>query len=378
MKSDIDKIDEQIQSIQEAKKNKAEGRKVIVDRKYDYDSVEDKEFSSTDTKKIDQISDIEVDVLVGEAEDTKQMETVAEPTSEDAKNEPSLEEKKEVASENQKKEETPHKKKKIILYCILGLVIVGLLVTLILLILPSNKNNSDNTVVLTEEEKKQIIQNYGDSVLAVIGLYSSKKDQILTYEEASKLVKIDYDVECNIHEIYEDGTLFLDGCSINKEKVRYYYGKRQLVRNTIIPEGAIKIYVPKDGGVPSFEKPKDGTNFFIYGLEIKEAYSNLQFMNAENNPYVYYQTKSSDGTFIGHVVNYKNGSSLTDKDEMFNPKAKGVEIGYKYCRNCGHKLPEATKFCDKCGTRLGEKNNFCPKCGTPTDMPSNTPGTTDT
>ena len=36
------------------------------------------------------------------------------------------------------------------------------------------------------------------------------------------------------------------------------------------------------------------------------------------------------------------------------------------------------KFCDKCGTRLGEKNNFCPKCGTPTDMPSNTPGTTDT
>lgn len=39
-------------------------------------------------------------------------------------------------------------------------------------------------------------------------------------------------------------------------------------------------------------------------------------------------------------------------DERFNPKAKGVVAGYKYCRNCGHKVPESTKFCDKCGERM--------------------------
>ena len=40
------------------------------------------------------------------------------------------------------------------------------------------------------------------------------------------------------------------------------------------------------------------------------------------------------------------------KDEHFNPHAKGVIRGYKYCRNCGHKVPESTKFCDKCGERM--------------------------
>ncbi len=39
-------------------------------------------------------------------------------------------------------------------------------------------------------------------------------------------------------------------------------------------------------------------------------------------------------------------------DEHFNPSAKGVMTGYKYCRNCGHKVPESAKFCDKCGERM--------------------------
>ena len=46
------------------------------------------------------------------------------------------------------------------------------------------------------------------------------------------------------------------------------------------------------------------------------------------------------------------GSKDLSDDERFNPKAKGVVTGFKYCRNCGHKLPDAAKFCDKCGSRL--------------------------
>jgi hypothetical protein len=72
---------------------------------------------------------------------------------------------------------------------------------------------------------------------------------------------------------------------------------------------------------------------------LSERYKiDYQRLKKENSPVV---SKSSQG--VG------KSSNLTDKDEMFNPKAKGVETGYKYCRNCGHKLPEATKFCDKCG-----------------------------
>lgn len=36
----------------------------------------------------------------------------------------------------------------------------------------------------------------------------------------------------------------------------------------------------------------------------------------------------------------------------FNPKAPGVFEGFKYCRNCGNKLPADAKFCDKCGKKV--------------------------
>ncbi len=31
---------------------------------------------------------------------------------------------------------------------------------------------------------------------------------------------------------------------------------------------------------------------------------------------------------------------------------KGVQKGFKYCRNCGNKLPDTAKFCDKCGEKM--------------------------
>lgn len=41
-----------------------------------------------------------------------------------------------------------------------------------------------------------------------------------------------------------------------------------------------------------------------------------------------------------------------EKEPEFNPKAKGVQAGFKYCRNCGNKLPDTAKFCDKCGEKM--------------------------
>ena len=39
-------------------------------------------------------------------------------------------------------------------------------------------------------------------------------------------------------------------------------------------------------------------------------------------------------------------------EPTFNPNAKGVHTGFKYCRNCGNKLPDTAKFCDKCGKSM--------------------------
>lgn len=45
-------------------------------------------------------------------------------------------------------------------------------------------------------------------------------------------------------------------------------------------------------------------------------------------------------------------TSGDDENHHFNPEAKGVVKGYKYCRNCGNRLPADAKFCDKCGSKV--------------------------
>ena len=44
--------------------------------------------------------------------------------------------------------------------------------------------------------------------------------------------------------------------------------------------------------------------------------------------------------------------NVKEENPFFDPSAKGVCDGVKYCRNCGNRLPANAKFCDKCGTKL--------------------------
>ena len=46
----------------------------------------------------------------------------------------------------------------------------------------------------------------------------------------------------------------------------------------------------------------------------------------------------------------KNNEKLVEEHKETLPK--GIQEGYKYCRNCGNKLPDSAKFCDKCGEKL--------------------------
>jgi hypothetical protein len=50
------------------------------------------------------------------------------------------------------------------------------------------------------------------------------------------------------------------------------------------------------------------------------------------------------------LVSQKNGPE--EKKVSYNPNAKGVQEEFKYCRNCGNKLPILAKLCDKGGTSI--------------------------
>ena len=51
-----------------------------------------------------------------------------------------------------------------------------------------------------------------------------------------------------------------------------------------------------------------------------------------------------------------NNSVLLNESSEHNSElikdARGISEGYKYCRNCGNKLPVSANFCDKCGERI--------------------------
>ena len=40
------------------------------------------------------------------------------------------------------------------------------------------------------------------------------------------------------------------------------------------------------------------------------------------------------------------------ENPTFKPAAPGVKTGFKYCRNCGNRMPDTAKFCNKCGQNV--------------------------
>lgn len=45
-----------------------------------------------------------------------------------------------------------------------------------------------------------------------------------------------------------------------------------------------------------------------------------------------------------------NSDCSSTTEPIYNPSTSGVITCFKYCRNCGNKLPSTAKFCDKCGS----------------------------
>lgn len=304
MKEDIDKINEQIDSIQKSKKK---GKDIPKE-----ESVEKTDLPLSDTKKLDDIKNLESEEVVAEEESTKKIDPVEEPKKEEQELEATEEEVKAEELFDETKKDNDKSSSKTLQYALIGVIVV-LIIGLLCLLFLRHKPSSNDSVQkeLSESEQKRIVTNFGTAVKGVIDLYKEKKNTSLKYEEAIELVYFDYDVYCEEHEIYDDGTLYLNSCSIDGVKTKASYGKKQEKKEVIIPEGAIKIYVPKNSGVATFDEPKDGTEYDVYGLEIKEAYKDLEFLDAKNSDYVRYAVEEGY-SFIGHIVNYKTGKKAAE------------------------------------------------------------------
>ena len=285
---DIEKIDKQIKKLK-ATEEKLKEEKEVVNKEDEY-----KDNDLGDTKKIDDIEDVqEID-----EEKTKEIENISSVLEE--KPEKIIEEKVEEKVDESNKKSS--KKKIIPTIIISSILLVVLVIVLVILLQPKTKNkSSDKEKVLTKNEQKEVIAGYGDALKGVIAVYYEKQNVLLEYDAAVKLVNYKYKVVCNIHEIYEDGNIYLNKCKINNKNTTYSYGtKQEKKEEPKISDDAIKVYVSKKNNKAILTEPKDIDNYDVYAFEIEGAYSDLTLLS-DTSDYIFY----SDSDYNVHMLNFK-------------------------------------------------------------------------
>lgn len=205
------------------------------------------------------------------------------------------------------KEETKVSKKKnkktlIIIISIMVLIIA--FITILFFVL--NKDNSSKKIEKIDYEK--VINEYGDSVNIAILDYLKENKKIPSWELISDLIKYDkYDVDCNIHDIYKDGNIYLDKCTVDNETVKYSYGDKQEVLGK-----EINIYEDKS----SYNNEEEGNLIGTITCETEDceyisAYEKYVLVKEEEKYYIYDYENNSNlfGPFDyieNNILSYEN------------------------------------------------------------------------
>lgn len=260
-KDSIDKLNEQIR--------KLEKKEEIIEK------------NNSDTTRVFDTVDEDTDTKIFDIEDT----IVDSKTAEIELLDDLLETKKTEIKEDKKVEkkviDVPKKSKKkiIIISLIISImIVVGILITVFLLL--NNDENIDDdikeNVKLTEKQQEELLKRYGEALEEVINIQYIKNERLIEYDDAVKFVKFDDEINCLTHEIYKDGKIYLNKCSINGINVKFYYGQKQ--EEKISEDELLYVYVDKKNRKSSLEKPK-GTTYDVYTVHCGGKYSDPEILN---------------------------------------------------------------------------------------------------
>ncbi|MBQ2947192.1 MAG: hypothetical protein IJE04_05065 [Bacilli bacterium] len=119
------------------------------------------------------------------------------------------------------KKENINKKKLILAISVVSAFLIGIIILLVSLLI--KEKPEENREVVIDYEK--VINAYGDNITDIIEEYLDENEEIPTWQYI--LEKIDYDryeVDCSIHNVYKDGSIYLSGCKVDNKKTNYTYG----------------------------------------------------------------------------------------------------------------------------------------------------------
>lgn len=187
--------------------------------------------------------------------------------------------------------------KKIII--IIGYILIFILISVLIFILFDKKEIEP--IEETKINYEKVINDYGNEIKSIVSKYLKEDSEVPSWSVINDLVTYnEYDVVCDIHNIYEDGNIYLDDCKVDDKKTKYSYGKKEVE----IKEGK-KIEVFKkvyDDNYYTYTNINEG-NLELSGSIIcntnlcnyVKAYDKYVIIKENNEYYLYnYETSSID------------------------------------------------------------------------------------
>lgn len=323
-KDSIEKIDEQIDSLLHPKEEVEElsveedGDTKKIKSVEDIQKIEDTSCTEEDTKKILEVTELD--------DKEQEVSDINEPSEKDSNNmkEEQVEDNISTTGDDQKKK-NKKRVKVIFLICLLFLIIF-----IILFIVSHKKENvsQEKKNTLSKSEQKEIITDYGDDLQEILSLYHKRQKILLEYDDVIKLVDNEYRVNCLEHEIYDDGQLYLNQCSIKGEKTKYFYGEKQEKNEEPkVSDKAVKVYVSKKNQKATLNEPKNKDDYDVYSVEIDGAYRDLELLDESLSPYIIYVDEEE----VLHMIQFKTGKKVLDILNYQN--VMPIQVGTKYDPN---------------------------------------------
>ena len=164
------------------------------------------------------------------------------------------------------------------------------------------------------ESQKRSIELYASAVkngIALSQLSTGKSVKPGKYSSSTLPFEVEYDgdVNCSTIEIYEDGTIYVEGCTVNEEAVEYAYGKNKGNSKPCTLED-----LDKDGKASLSDIVTCGTESFYV-------------MTNENNEIT---MLSMYNLYVGNVVTVDVGYSVLRDEPIENATNKQNELARAY------------------------------------------------
>lgn len=258
-------------------------------------------------------------------------------------------------------EQEKENKNIIIIVTVLTVIVITLIITLILIFGKKEEIHEEKSI-----NYKQVIKNYAASVELAISDYIKENEKIPSWGSISDVIDYeDYEVACSIHNIYKDGTIYLNECEIEGDKVKYSYGEEK----EEISGKKIDIYKDDVGYNDNNGSVVGSIMCTTDSCEYIKAYDKYVLIKEENKYYIYDYINSSIEFGPFSISGNYNESMLSYEDKLYGILYVEDNIQNIYNLNLEKKLKKIegklmlsqadlnTKLLYKYGYAIFENNN---------------------